>query len=889
MNLSRVFVSFVALSGLAIVSGCQTETELPESNHQKVVFHAGWDPETRTELQDDGSIFWSPEDEISVFCVVDNGNSWSITGRSRFVSTNTENVAKTTFVGEIEPTDNATYYAVYPYSSDNNVSYHSIRVIIPTVQTAVADSYDRTAFVSYAETKSDTFYFKNLCGGIKFSVSQEGIKEVSFKYTSGDIMSGDLFIDVVAENAPILRTWGTTRSNEVIIRAPDNSYFEVGKYYYAVMYPSTNQSPLMVTFKKDDSRAIYTTEGTTAIKRSVFKRLLNKDFGLRFEKKKDSDGAIMMSSYMGDDKVSVTEVYFHPSSDHVTDINFGTEEGPVYYERIGSVVHYYTPKESFNLKNVTSHMFVNWDSLTKIDFSGVDTSEATDFSCFFGWCWNLKDIDLTGFDTSQAIDMSSMFAGCKSLAKLDLSSFDVTHVTKMSAMFEGCRNLRELDLSSFETGRCTDMSFMFNYCVSLEKLDMKSFNVSSVNSFNLMCHNFAIHRKHCIVRASEETRELMCEENANMPESSKQYFITWISPSDDFPEIIDPFADLYKSTDYSKDKTFRTLQTATQGKGLDIVIMGDAYSDRLIENGKYDSDLSGAIEHIFSEEPLKSLRDYFNVYISYAVSENESITGITAFDLVFEDWPSTLISGGDGVTDDYVRAILPDYGREWMTGRPTPFIIIVANSIRHAGTNYFFTSGSTLTLSALGLDDTDYHAIICHEFGHALGRLADEYDDWSGHLTFGDIPSEFDNYIQSCSEGFWPNVDITNDPDLVKWSHFLSDERYSNQGLGIFEGGFAQYAYGIWRPTENSIMNSATTGFNAPCREAVYKRVNELANDSFVYDYETFVAFDQKAMSRASKPNSVRMDYRNSVRKLPPPVFIKGTDNPNGASTTIKH
>jgi hypothetical protein len=65
--------------------------------------------------------------------------------------------------------------------------------------------------------------------------------------------------------------------------------------------------------------------------------------------------------------------------------------------------------------------------------------------------------------------------------------------------------------------------------------------------------------------------------------------------------------------------------------------------------------------------------------------------------------------------------------------------------------------------------------------------------------------------------------------------------------------------------------------------------VNELANDSFVYDYETFVAFDQKAMSRASKPNSVRMDYRNSVRKLPPPVFIKGTDNPNGASTTIKH
>lgn len=130
----------------------------------------------------------------------------------------------------------------------------------------------------------------------------------------------------------------------------------------------------------------------------------------------------------------------------------------------------------------------------------------------------------------------------------------------------------------------------------------------------------------------------------------------------------------------------------------------------------------------------------------------------------------------------------------------------------------------------------------------------------------------------------------TSDPNSVKWCRFINDERYASQGLGVFEGGFADYAYGIWRPTENSLMNNAGTGFNAPCREAIYKRVNELADDSFVYDYEAFVAFDRPSWDENTTSNSnsvARLNIRRTMRALPPPVFIKGTKNPNGASTTI--
>ena len=43
----------------------------------------------------------------------------------------------------------------------------------------------------------------------------------------------------------------------------------------------------------------------------------------------------------------------------------------------------------------------------------------------------------------------------------------------------------------------------------------------------------------------------------------------------------------YTSTDYSQDGVVTQLQKATVGKGIDIILMGDAFSDRQIANGTY--------------------------------------------------------------------------------------------------------------------------------------------------------------------------------------------------------------------------------------------------------------------------------------------------------------
>lgn len=878
------YISIVATIVLSIfLCGCvkEVEQQQPQGELHEVVFHAGWAPETKTILQEDGSIWWSPGDEISLFAVEElNEGHFSILGAPsgwKLVATNDKASSETTFEGLIDNVNNVTYYAIYPYNSNNACGGKTIGITIPTIQTATPGTYDHSAFVSYAKTTGNNLYFNNLCGGIKFSVSQEGIKEVAFRYTSGDIASGNIIMDV-QKDSPEFYSW-RTKSDEVIVHAPNNSCFEVGKYYYAVMYPSKNEHPILVTYKKENTQASFLTKGNTVIRRSVFKRLYEKDKGLVFTPIRD--GAIMTTTLPdGVDKTTITKVVFHPASSYATDINLGDTENPIYFELKGTIVNYYTPKEIFILKNITKSMFSGWSSLETVDFNGVNTSEATDFDYFFDGCQNLKKVDMSGFDTKNAINMYNMFANCISLETLDLSSFNTSRVTDMSQMFGRCYSLKELDISSFETKQCQDMSYMFNYCGSLLKLDMSIFDMSSVESVSGMCNHLAIHRKHCVIKASDETKRKMCESDTDISSVAKQNFIRWITPSEEFPDIVDPFGDLYKSLDYSKDKTYSILQKSTKGKGINIVIMGDAYSDRLINDGTYNNDLSGVIDNIFKEEPLRSLKEYFNVYICFAVSENESPQAVTALDLIFEG--GSRISGGDGICDDYMRAIFPDYGWEWTTGKTKPYIIIVSNTRMHAGTTYFFGSGSSLILMALGEDETDLHYVSCHEFGHAIGKLADEYDQEG--LTFSDI----DRFQADSQKGFCPNLDITADPKSVKWHRFLEDSRYANEGLGVFEGGYSKYAYGIWRPTENSIMGSATTGFNAPSREAIYRNVNMLTDDSFVYDYETFVAFDQKSMSNANVTSS-NLCHKNKsyMQRLPSPVFIDNGSATRSASTTI--
>lgn len=387
----------------------------------------------------------------------------------------------------------------------------------------------------------------------------------------------------------------------------------------------------------------------------------------------------------------------------------------------------------------------------------------------------------------------------------------------------------------------------FNYYENIEDFTLNKVYYPSVN---------VVDRDHNIV-----FRHVL-DDYLNLPEFLEQYYKGEAS-------------DLYESTDYSADCKVEVMQSATVGNGIDVVLMGDAYSDRLISDGTYRSVMENTMEQFFSEEPYKSFREYFNVYMVNVISPNEVYEpgSRTALSTWFGD--GTSVGGNDQAVFNYaLNAISEDRMDEAL-------IVVMMNRDYYAGTCWMYYpqsgdygNGVSVAYFPTSSDAATFRGLILHEAGgHGFAKLADEY----AYEEYGQIPPEAVTECQNLWDfGWYPNIDFTSDPNLVNWSEFISDIRYQYDGLGAFEGGYT-YWTGVWRPTENSIMRYNEGGFNAPSREAIYTRINKLAyGGSWQYDYEDFVAYDavnrHQTESAASSASVLRRYEPTS-----PPVIVRKT------------
>jgi len=127
------------------------------------------------------------------------------------------------------------------------------------------------------------------------------------------------------------------------------------------------------------------------------------------------------------------------------------------------------------------------ESIEGIEY--LNTSEVTNMSFMFYWCFGLTSLDLSNFNTAKVTNMEGMFSQCRDLTSLDLSNFNTAKVTNMEGMFYYCMSLMRLDLSSFNTAKVTDMGYMFYGCKWLTSLDVSSFNTAKVTNMKSMFKN----------------------------------------------------------------------------------------------------------------------------------------------------------------------------------------------------------------------------------------------------------------------------------------------------------------------------------------------------------------------------------------------------------------
>lgn len=325
----------------------------------------------------------------------------------------------------------------------------------------------------------------------------------------------------------------------------------------------------------------------------------------------------------------------------------------------------------------------------------------------------------------------------------------------------------------------------------------------------------------------------------------------------------------YTSSDYSQDGQVTRIHSATVGKGIDVVFVGDAFADK--DQDLFNKYVELGKEAFFTEEPFRSTEDRFNIYRIGSVSKNGIITqegGDTKFSAQFGD--GTYISGDHDAVFRFVQDKMPSVNLK------KTIVFVIVNKAKYAGTCWMFSDNKAVCYVPLCRDETDYAQTLRHEgCGHGFGKLADEYF----YDSMGRIPDDKVTELKQwkvLSYGFYENVDLTSDPNTILWSKFISDSRYSGK-VGVYEGGYT-YPYGVYRPTDNSIMRYNTGGFNAPSREAIYKKIMKFSEgDAWTYDYETFVAFDAPARSAEAVTRAAAqcaaVDKANFI-PLAPPVMV---------------
>ena len=317
---------------------------------------------------------------------------------------------------------------------------------------------------------------------------------------------------------------------------------------------------------------------------------------------------------------------------------------------------------------------------------------------------------------------------------------------------------------------------------------------------------------------------------------------------------------LYESTDYSEDGKVVVLQKATEGNGINVAIVGDGFADVDFTSGHFDKVMHKTMEGLFRLEPMKSFRHLFNVYAVKAVSKHN----------VFLDGCETALEGKYGSNNSgysYAECKEGTLRNKYINKIPAfnpdediCFVILNAYTPNASASYCRYPQGFSYSISGLGSytpASNNLHGFenkICRGFGCTFGHLgSEEWNSFGGAAT--DATKEV--ILNYQANGWYMNLSV--DPENVPWKKFLTDERYANEDVGIYEGGY-YCAFGIYRSSNTSIMrmtNIDEVTFNVPSREAIYKRMMQQAyGDSWQYDYEKFVEYD--AINRNSTPQLLR-------------------------------
>ena len=293
-----------------------------------------------------------------------------------------------------------------------------------------------------------------------------------------------------------------------------------------------------------------------------------------------------------------------------------------------------------------------------------------------------------------------------------------------------------------------------------------------------------------------------------------------------------------------------TLQKASKGKGVNIVLMGDCFDAKDISEGKYLQAIQNAYSYFFDIEPYLTYKDYFNVYVVFGMSPD---SGMGTVNTIRESRFGSQYTLNEGVSPDSETTFSAACLAPIDNNVAESLVIMVENSADYSGVTYMWRDGSAIAVVPMSTDPApyDFRGVLHHEAGgHGFGKLADEYIYHNAFIQSCKCEcckhvKEF-TFMKLC--GFYDNVSLSGSMNDVPWSHLIYDPQYSNT-VDVYEGAF-YHSRGVFRSEPTSCMNNNIPYYNAISREAMVKRIMKYAGEE--YSFENFKANDKEALPQSA-------------------------------------
>ncbi|MDO4824304.1 MAG: Ig-like domain-containing protein [Bacteroidales bacterium] len=282
--------NYILVVAAAILAASCVEGIDSAVTHEKNVTITAYSAEaegTRSTLIDGGTnVYWEPEDEIKLFTM----------GSSIRLQTAIQAPEQTaTFYGTIPfiigsnegQSTSTTLWALYPYREDASFANNAITTILPDEQTAREGSFAKNTNITIAKANSFNMGFYNVCGGLRFRLTRDGINRVVFKASGGEALAGK-FKATFDNGVPVVSEV-LEGKDSIVLTMPSKGIFNKNQWYYLCALPGTLSRGFTLRFETETHYAEVSQNKSVTIKRGIFGQLDNFDEYLTFTKKGETE------------------------------------------------------------------------------------------------------------------------------------------------------------------------------------------------------------------------------------------------------------------------------------------------------------------------------------------------------------------------------------------------------------------------------------------------------------------------------------------------------------------------------------------------------------------------------------------------------------------------